>query len=225
MTYDNRLGVLLLARNKAIFDADILIHFVKTDAINLVIELFGAIYVSDYVFNVEIKKDTMEYRRLSKLSNTGKLVTLGFHKLTEQQKKIYRETVIVLEANTKKDSVNEGEKVTASFAKACNIYYYMSDDNKAAPYIVSLTGIDVVNYCDLLYLYIVVKGKEHADRLRKIYSDFIALFDHGKEPNIIKKDGQVIEFKDAIGRCFDRFKRSKNLTDFLELLKRIHSRQ
>ena len=46
-----------MARIKAIFDADILIHLVKTNAINFAIETLGIIYVSDYVYQHEIKKD------------------------------------------------------------------------------------------------------------------------------------------------------------------------
>lgn len=215
--------MLLLARNKAIFDADILLHLVKTNTIDLVIELFDVIYVSDYVYDVEIRKHTDEHRKLTKLINSDKLIVLTYSKLTEPQKKAYRETVKVLESKTSKDKVNEGEKVTAGFTKACNIYYYMSDDNKAALYIASLAGVDVVNFCDLLYLYIAVKGKEHADKLKKAYSDFVGLFDPGKEPNILKQDGRVIEFKDVIARCYDRFRDNKNLADLLELLKRIQS--
>jgi hypothetical protein len=188
-----------------------------------VIELIDVIFVSDYVYNVEIKKDTEECRKMTKLINSGKLVVLEYPKLTEQQKRTYRETVKVLEANTTKEKVNEGEKITACFAKACNIYYYMTDDNKAAPYIVSLAGVDIVNFCDLLYLYIAVKGKEHADRLRKAYSDFIGLFDQGKEPNIIKQNGSILDFRDVMARCYDRFKDNKNLVDLLELLKRLKS--
>ena len=215
--------MLLLARNKAIFDADILIHLVKTNSIDLVIELFDVIYISDYVNNVEIKKDTEEQRELAKLINVGKLKVLEYPKLTEQQRTIYKETVKVLEANTIEGKVNEGEKITACFAKACNIYYYMSDDNKAAPYIASLAGVDIVNFCDLLYLHIAVKGKEQSEQLKKAYLDFIGLYEKGKEPNIIKKDGEIIEFRDVMGRCYDRFNENKNLKALLELLIKINS--
>ena len=75
------------------------------------------------------------------------------------QKNIYNETYKLLktkDVGTEHDDnvINEGERVTASFAKAVNIYYYMSDDNRAAPHIRSLTDIDIINYCDILFIYL-----------------------------------------------------------------------
>jgi len=125
----------VLARNKAVFDADILFHLIETEFIDSVIELFDTVFVSDYVYDVEVKKNTAEAKKLEKLKNSDKLKILEYGKLTDLQKMIYRETIKVIEKSSTEDQVNEGEKITASFAKAHNIYYYMSDDNKAAPHI------------------------------------------------------------------------------------------
>jgi len=51
---------------KAIFDADILIHLVKTKAIDLAIDSIDSIYISEWVYNNEIKKSTDEGKRIEK---------------------------------------------------------------------------------------------------------------------------------------------------------------
>lgn len=54
----------MLARNKAIFDADILINMVRTKSLEYLISMFEQIYVSDYVWNAEIKEATEEKKIL-----------------------------------------------------------------------------------------------------------------------------------------------------------------
>jgi len=56
-----------LARNKAIFDADILINTVKTKSLEYLAAVFEQIYVSDYVWNCEIREDSPEYPILKRL--------------------------------------------------------------------------------------------------------------------------------------------------------------
>lgn len=55
-----------MARNKAIFDADILINLVRTNSFDYLVSHFDKIYVADYVWNVESKKNTEEERFLEK---------------------------------------------------------------------------------------------------------------------------------------------------------------
>jgi len=50
--------VTALAKNKAIFDTDILINVVKTKSVEYLVSVFEQIYVSDYVWNCEIKEDS-----------------------------------------------------------------------------------------------------------------------------------------------------------------------
>ena len=71
-----------MARNKAIFDADILINVVKTKSVEYLISVFEQIYVSDYVWNCEIKEDTQEYPVLKSMLNRGFIKILEFSKLT-----------------------------------------------------------------------------------------------------------------------------------------------
>ncbi|OAA85090.1 hypothetical protein [Clostridium coskatii] len=47
-----------MPRVEAIFDTDILIHLIKTGALWYVLDILGDIYISDYVYDNEIKKDT-----------------------------------------------------------------------------------------------------------------------------------------------------------------------
>ena len=139
-----------MARNKAIFDADILINVVKTKSVEYLILVFEQIYVSDYVWNCEIKENTQEYPVLKSMLNRGFIKILEFSKLTVVQQGIYKNAYQILKTQTLPEFVNEGEKITAAYAKAHNVAYYISDDNKAAPHIRSVANIEVINYCDLL---------------------------------------------------------------------------
>ena len=147
------------------FDPNIiLIHLLKTNAINFAIEALGIIYVSDYVYQNEIKKDTPEGKAIEKLKNSGNIKIILYSGLTPVQKKVYKETYKLLKKedvseNPEDNPINEGERVTASFAKACNIYYYMSDDNRASSQIRSLASVDIVNFCDILLHLINVTRK------------------------------------------------------------------
>lgn len=85
-----------MARVKAIFDADILIHLVKTDSIELAIEVLEVLYISEYVYQEEIKKDTQEGKQIEKLKNKGQIKILSYSGLTSPQKKIYEETYKLL---------------------------------------------------------------------------------------------------------------------------------
>lgn len=109
-----------MARNKAIFDADILIHMVKTGSFDCLISIFEEIYVSDYVWNVEIKDGTDEHRILTKLRNKGFIKVLEYNKLADKQQVIYRDTDSKLRIKGL-DNINEGERRTASFAKAYSV--------------------------------------------------------------------------------------------------------
>ena len=106
--------------------------------------------------------------------------------------------------------------VPAAFAKACNIYYYMSDDNIAAPYIRSLTAVEVVNFCDILFIYIRIFGKGDIEKLEEYYKCFIDLYDEEKIPRIIKDNDVVISFIEMMGRCYDKFNNSDKLRALLK---------
>lgn len=115
-----------MARVKAVFDADILIYLVKTRTIDLALMLLDTIYISEYVYQQEIRKDTEEGRIIEKLKNTGKIKILEYNILTDVQKRVYRETYKLLKkeeisSDLNDNPINEGERVTTSFAKACNI--------------------------------------------------------------------------------------------------------
>jgi len=159
-----------LARNKAVFDADILINMVKTGSLDYLTGIFDQIYISDYVWKQEIKNETEEYKAIKKLVNKGFIVILDYKKLTTKQREFYLNAYDILKNRAPSDIVNEGERITAAFAKAHSIPYYMSDDNKAAPFIKSLSAVEVVNYCDLLYIAYVVKP-EDIKRLSDFYSE------------------------------------------------------
>ena len=117
-------------------------------------ETLGCIYISDYVYEHEIKKATTEGRKIEKLKNSKKIRILEHNKLTDIQKKVYLETYKLLK---NENPVNERERITASFAKACNIYYYMSDDNRAASHKdnwLQLTLQIIVIYYSCIFLYL-----------------------------------------------------------------------
>lgn len=205
-----------MARVKAIFDADSLIHLVETDSIKFALETLNCIYVSEYVYQHEIKKGTKTAKVINKLINTEKIKILTYEGLTPKQKAVYKETDKLLQReiisnNQDENPINEGEKITAAIAKACNIYYYMSDDNKAAPYIRSLAAVEVINFCDILFLYLFIFGKDEIEQLRASYKSFIDTYDEDKIPRIIKDKGKVLEFKDTMGRCHVKFHASDNL--------------
>jgi hypothetical protein len=206
-----------LARVKAIFDADILIHLVETDSIKFALGTLDCIYVSEYVYQHEIRKGTEAEKLIKKLINKKQLKILTYKGLTAQQKRIYGETYKLLERETisddpEKNPINKGERVTAAFAKASNIYYYMSDDNKAAPYIRSLVEVEVVNFCDILFLYLRIFGKDDIEELRISYKSFIDSYgDRNNIPKILKVKDRVLPFEEMMGRCYDKFDNNINL--------------
>ena len=95
-----------MARNKAIFDADILINVVKTKSVEYLISVFEQIYVSDYVWNCEIKEDTQEYPVLKNMLNRGFIKILEFSKLTVVQQGIYKNAYQILKTQTLPESVS-----------------------------------------------------------------------------------------------------------------------
>ena len=213
-----------MARVKAIFDADILIHLVETNAFKLALETLNCIYVSEYVYQDEIRKDTVAGRQIEKLKNTGKMKVLEYNGLTSPQKKVYRETYKLLKKEdiseeTEENPINEGERITAAFAKACDIYYYMSDDNKAAPYIKSLAAVEVINFCDILFMYLWTFGKDNIEDLRKCYKSFVDSFDVDKIPRILKSKGELFSFEETMGRCYDKFHQNESLKTLMNNIK------
>lgn len=101
---------------------------------------------------------TQTYKAIKKPMNKGIVEELDFKKLTSKQKDFYQDAYEILKSKSPSGCVNEGERVNAAFAKAHSISYYMSDDNKAAPFIKNLSAVEVINYCDLLYIIIGYKG-------------------------------------------------------------------
>lgn len=207
-----------MARNKAIFDADILIHLCKTESIKKTLEYFHQIFISDYVFDVEIKADTPEKKIINKLIHKKKVTILKKSNLTPIQKKFYNEAYSLLNKQTEVDLINEGERITAAFASAHNVYYYMSDDNKAAPHIRTLTSVNVINYCDLLYISLII-NRADAKILSDYYTKFVALYDSDKIPRILKNtQGHIKSFVEVMGSCKMKFDSNKQLSDYLNLL-------
>lgn len=206
---------------KAIFDADILIHLIDTDSIELALETMDYIYISEYVYLCEIREGTKASKLIKKQINKQRIMILKFEGLTSQQKKVYMETYRLLKRedisnDPYRNPINEGERVTAAFAKACNIYYYMSDDNIASPYIRSLTAIEVVNFCDLLYIYIRIFGKGYKEKLEECYNSFVNSYNEEKRPRIVKNNGMLITFIEMMGRCYDKFNKSDKLGALLK---------
>lgn len=210
-----------LARNKAIFDADILINLCETGSLDYLIRIFDKIYISDYVWKQEIKNDTQTYKAIKKLMNKGIVEELDFKKLTAKQKEFYLDAYEILKSKAPSDCVNEGERVTAAFAKAHSIPYYMSDDNKAAPFIKSLSAVEVINYCDLLYISYCINPNEKK-QLSSFYNQYISIFKDGL-PKVVKdKSGKVLGFAGIIAKCYDKFNKSHELTELLKLLRDKH---
>lgn len=207
-----------MARNKAIFDADILINMVKTGSLDYLTGIFDQIYISDYVWKQEIKNETEEYKAIKKLMNKRFIVILDYEKLTPKQRKFYLNAYDILKNRALSDFVNEGERITAAFAKAHSIPYYMSDDNKAAPYIKSLSAVEVINYCDLLYIAYVIRSEE-IKRLSGFYSEYLSVFEDGLPKTVKDKTGKVLDFIGIIAKCYDKFKKSQELTGLLKLLR------
>lgn len=211
--------MIALARNKAIFDADILINTVKTKSVEYLISIFEQIYVSDYVWKCEIKQDSLEYPILKKMLNKGFIKILEFSKLTDEQQGIYKNAYQILKTQALPEFVNEGEKITAAFAKAHNVAYYMSDDNKAAPYIRSIANIEVINYCDLLYIAYIV-NEDDLEKLREFYCTYLNTFASGQEPKCVRdKNGRVLSFAEILVKACNKFDKSKQLSAFIDLFK------
>jgi predicted nucleic acid-binding protein len=208
--------VIALARNKAIFDADILINMVKTGSLEYLTDIFEQIYVSDYVWNREIRKGTAEYRILNNMKNKGFIVVLEYSKLTEKQKNYYINAYDILKDKTSEEYVNEGERVTAAFAKAHNVTYYMSDDNKASPFILSLADVEVINYCDLLYIAYKLRNSD-LKKIYDFYNIYISLFEEGCLPNLLRdKNGNALKFSSMIAKAYDKFNKSNKLSELLK---------
>jgi hypothetical protein len=210
-----------LARVKAIFDADILIHLVKTNAIEFAIETLGILYIGDFVYQQEIKKDSLEGKKIEKLKNSRKIQIIEFNSLTDVQKKVYRETYKLLKREEisekpQDNPINEGERITASYAKACNIFYYMSDDNKASSHIRSLASVDIVNYCEILFLHVYIYRKLRIEELRKSYGSFVDLYDKDKIPRILKNKGVLRTFEEMMAVSYDKFHSNSNLKRLLD---------
>lgn len=55
-----------MAKNKGIFDADILIHICNTNMLDILFDYFECIYISDYVFNAEIKTNSKVEKLIEK---------------------------------------------------------------------------------------------------------------------------------------------------------------
>lgn len=207
-----------MARNKAIFDADILINMYKTGSLDYLICIFDKIYISDYVWEQEIKCDTQADKAIKKLINKGLVEIVDFKKLAPKQKEFYLSAYEILKNKAPTDLVNEGERITAAFAKAHSIPYYMSDDNKAAPFIKSLSAVEVINYCDLLYIAYYLNSKE-IKQLSIFYNQYLSVFENGLPKTVKDKSGKVLDFSGIIARCYDKFIKSHELTKLLELLK------
>jgi len=109
--------------------------------------------------------------------------------------------------NPAENPINEGERITAAFAKACNIYYYMSDDNKASSHIRSLATVEVANYCDILFLHLFVFDKVKIKELRESYNHFIKLFDEDKIPRVLKNNGKLYRFEEMMGIAYSKFEK------------------
>ena len=216
--------MIALVRNKAIFDADILINAVKTKSIEYLASVFEYIFVSDYVWNCEIKNDSPEYPVIKKMYNKGLIKLLEYSKLTCVQQKIYKNAYRILKVQALPEFVNEGERITAAFAKAHNVAYYMSDDNKAAPFIRSIAGVEVINYCDLLYV-AYVRNENDLEKLEQFYHAYLETFRSGQIPkNVRSGDGLEMSFGEVLVKACNKFERNKQLRNLLDLFdSKLHS--
>jgi hypothetical protein len=160
----------------------------------------------------------MEKNKVQKLINKGKVKIIYFKDLTYTQQRLYLEAKKVLDNKTTADYIDEGEKVTVCYANAHKVYYYMSDDNKATPYIRTLTNIEVINYCDLLYISYRI-NKQDVDQLNNFYKKYMGLFEDKHVPGkLVDNKGKVMKFSTVMGMCFDKFNNSDRLSRYLELL-------
>ena len=207
-----------MAKLKAIFDADILINIVKTNSSSL-LQLFDVVYVADYVWNAEIINKDFIHSKLQKMINKGLLKVLEYNSLTDKQRKFYLDTYNILDTRALPEFVDEGEKITAAYAKAHNLSYYMSDDNKASPHIKSIANIDIVNFSDLLYLS-YSKNPEILEHLSDYYNSYIGLFEEKRIPGILRNpNGAVLSFAEIMGKARSKFELSENLN---KLVKRLN---
>lgn len=207
-----------MARNKAIFDADILINMVKTKSMDFSISMFDQIYISDYVWNTEIKDGTEEKRVIAKLQNKGFIVLLEYNKLTPKQQLIYQQTYDILKNKAPLEYVNEGERITASYANAHSVAYYMSDDNRAAPYIRSFTELLVINYCDLLFMGYSIDSK-NVKQIAEYYDAYITLFERNQIPKILlDRNGRKLDFATVMAKSSDKYSKNRQLAALLKLL-------
>lgn len=207
-----------MARNKAVFDADILINLVKTNSFDYLVSHFDKIYVADYVWNTEIKNNTDEKRFLQKKMNQGLLVILEYSKMTSNQKRIYEEAYKILNQMGLADFVNQGEKITASFAKAFSVAYYMSDDNKAATYIKEYADVAIINYCDLLFIAYSIQDDD-LEKILNFYIAYLSIFPQGSIPKTIRgKNGQALDFAEIMAKCSDKFAKNIQLSALLKLI-------
>lgn len=160
----------------------------------------------------------------SKLINKNFIVLLNYDKLTDKQQAIYRQAYDILKSKVPLGYVNEGERRTASFAKAYSVAYYMSDDNKAAPYIKSFTEVMVINYCDLLFMAYSINN-EDVRQISDYYSEYLMQFEKGCLPKaLLDKVGQPLDFPTAMAKSSDKFSASSQLMEFLILLKNDRDR-
>lgn len=208
-----------MARNKAVFDADILINVVKTKSMEYLISVFEQVYVSDYVWNCEIKKESVEYQVLKKLHNKGFIKLLEYSKLTNVQQGIYNNAYQILKTQTIPEFVNEGERITAAFAKAHNVAYYMSDDNKAAPHIRSVANIEVINYCDVLYISYII-NEDDFEKLGEFYLSYLGIFENGQVPKCVRsRNGKILSFSEVLVKACNKFEKNKQLSALMDLFK------
>ncbi|MHB1393699.1 MAG: hypothetical protein ACYCYE_11625 [Clostridia bacterium] len=211
-----------MARNKAIFDADILINMVKTKSLDYLTSMFEQIYISDYIWEEEIKDGTEEKKVLARLINKSFIILLEYDRLTDKQQAIYRQAYDILKNKASSEYVNEGERRTASFAKAHSVAYYMSDDNKAAPYIKSFTEVAVINYSDLLYMAYSINN-EDVKQIADYYGAYLMQFEKGCLPKVVlDKMGQPLDFPTVMAKSSDKFSKNSQLSDFLRLLVNIN---
>ena len=87
---------LKVAKIKAVFDADILFHIVKTGCQFHIKQLIAMIYIADYVYNQEIKKGTKEGKAIQTLEDM-KIVKVLYEKdLDDHQRIIYKDAINIL---------------------------------------------------------------------------------------------------------------------------------
>lgn len=181
----------------AVFDADILFHIVQTGYQFYAKQLISKFYIADYVYDYEIKKATREGKAIELLEEM-KIVEILYKKdLEDHQRVIYDAAVDILD----RQPIQEGEKITA------------------ASFIKVSAGVNIINFCDLLLMYLYVFGKSSVADLISYYDKFVKLYEIGKEPNLIKDNGRVLPFKDVMTRCMIKFMQEDELKSMLESLK------